>query len=110
MRYHMILSAVLTMLLACYSPMEWEGHDVTITLDTSGVEGLTIERAKVLLSGQGREFETTTDATLTARFGAVIPAGVWSVSVSLLRYQGPSCSFGSREISVPASPVTLGCL
>lgn len=111
MRYQMILSAALMMLLACYSPAEWEGHDVTIAVSAAGADGLTIERAKVLLSGQGRQFETTTDETLTARFGAVIPAGTWVATVSLLRHTGPSCDFGSRQIVVPHSePIVLACL
>jgi len=112
MRYQMILSAALMMLLAgCYSPAMPSGHDVTIAVSAAGADGLTIERAKVLLSGQGRQFETTTDETLTARFGAIIPAGTWTATVSLLRHTGPSCDFGSREIVVPHSEtIMMGCL
>ncbi|MCY3676265.1 MAG: hypothetical protein OXH66_01530 [Gemmatimonadetes bacterium] len=109
MRYQMILSAALTMLLACYSPTEWEGHDVEITITSAGTAGLTIERAKVLLSGDGREFETTTNDQGVANF-VFIPEGVWTATVSLLHYKGPGCSFGSRQITVPSAPITMGCL
>lgn len=107
MRYQIILSAVLT-LLACYSPTEFEGHDVTITVSASGASGLTIERAKVLLSGGGREFETTTNDQGIANF-VFIPAGTGTATVSLLHYAGPGCSFGSRQINVPSEPITMGC-
>ena len=111
MRYHKI-PAVLTMLLVagCYSPTEWEGHDVTVTVTSAGNAGLTIERAKVLLSGGGREFETTTNDQGVANF-VFIPEGTWSVTVSLLRYTGPGCLFDpDTEITVPSAPISMGCL
>ncbi len=109
MRYEIILSAVL-LLGACYSPTEWEGHEVTVTINPAGVEGLTIERAKVLLSrvGEYREIETTTNDQGVAHF-SFIPAGTWTVSVALMHFEGPSCDFGSREITVPSDPITMGC-